>query len=234
MWLDRLLFDANQAGKGVAKLEKAELLRRFQVIKAADEGQISRKKAAQALGVTERHIYRLLTKFGQGGKTIASLADKRGKTSPSHKKSDAIRKRVKELKREEKEYSNPLIAYLVKNEWRKKGKEISLSPSTVRNILLEEDGLYVPSQKRFKPAVQFEMNNMGELVQWDTSYSSKWFWFNRGRTVNLVLQLDDATRKVLSAQFSWTDDTYTNLRVARRTVEKYGVPTAFYTDNDQV
>lgn len=185
------------------------------------------------MGVKERQIYRLIAKFRKGGRTIDSLQDRRGKATSVNKKQKKIRARVKELKREEKDYSNPHIAHKVKKEWRRKyDQNISLSGSTVRRILLEEEGLYTPARKRFKPAVRFEMGRFGELVQWDTTESSEWFWFGHGRTFKLILQQDDATRKILAARIALSDDTYTNMLVARETVESYGIPGIFYVDND--
>jgi len=46
----------------------------------------------------------------------------------------------------------------------------------VRNILLELPD-YRPAVIRFRPAKRFEMENVGELVQLDTSSSRSWFFY---------------------------------------------------------
>lgn len=92
----------------------------------------------------------------------------------------------------------------------------------------------MPAKKRFKPAVRFEMDQMGELVPKDTTSSRQWFWFFQGREVHLLAELDDATRKLLAARFFLKDSTHHNMEVSRETIEKYGLPLSYYTDNDSI
>jgi len=101
----------------------------------------------------------------------------------------------------------------------------------VRNILLELPD-YRPAVIRFRPAKRFEMENIGELVQLDTSSSRSWFFHFGKELICAIVCLDDHSRKILAGHLFTSDDVYNNLLVLREVIEKYGIFELAYTDCD--
>lgn len=73
---------------------------------------------------------------------------------------------------------------------------------------------------------------VGMLVQLDGSYH-KWFEDRAPRCV-LVAYIDDATSRIMHAEFSESEDTLTLMRTTKAYVEQYGRPLAFYVDKDSI
>lgn len=72
------------------------------------------------------------------------------------------------------------------------------------------------------------MPKEGMLVQFD---GSEHRWFSGSNLIaTLIGGIDDATGKILSLQFSCSEDTFSCFRVMREIVENHGVPEAFYLD----
>jgi len=65
-------------------------------------------------------------------------------------------------------FTNSHIVHVAERELKEKEILIKLNRATIRNILLELPN-YKPAVVRFRPAKRFEMENIGELVQLDTS-----------------------------------------------------------------
>ena len=73
---------------------------------------------------------------------------------------------------------------------------------------------------------------MGMLVQLDGSEHD---WFEgRGPRCVLVVYVDDASSRVLYAEFVNSEDTLTLLGTTRVYLERYGRPLAFYVDKDSI
>jgi len=70
-----------------------------------------------------------------------------------------------------------------------------LSHQTIRNIL-KQAGLYEKLYERDTPAIRFEMDNFGELVQIDSSPFSGICGYKR---VYLILNLDDHSRMMVKS-----------------------------------
>lgn len=73
---------------------------------------------------------------------------------------------------------------------------------------------------------------VGMLVQLDGS-DHLWFEDRAPRCV-LVLYIDDATSRILYAEFAASEDTLTLMRTTRAYLERYGRPVAFYVDKDSI
>lgn len=73
---------------------------------------------------------------------------------------------------------------------------------------------------------------VGMLVQLDGSDHA---WFeDRGPRCALVIYIDDATSRILYAQFAEVEDTLTLMRTTKAYLERYGRPLAFYVDKDSI
>ena len=76
------------------------------------------------------------------------------------------------------------------------------------------------------------MGAVGELFQHD---SSPHLWVpNTNRTDVLILSIDDHSRKIVGAKLVPHDTSWHHLCVVRETVERYGRPIAYYTDNHMI
>ena len=125
-----------------------------------------------------------------------------------------IRDKVKEIKQRHRNFTNPHIANVAERELKERGILIKLNRTTVRNILLELPD-YRPVVVRFRPAKRFEMENIGELVQLDTSSSKSWFFYLGKRLIYCIVCLDDHSRKILAGHLFESDNVYNNMLVLR-------------------
>ena len=210
----------------------AETIYRAKILDFVITGKVTQIQAARELGLkSDRQVRNLLFKYIQGGQTIKSL--KRARQGvPWNKLSSVIRDKVKEIKKRNTNFTNPHIAEIAKRELKDQHNlTIKFNRSTVRNILLETPD-YKPAVIRFRPAKRFEMKNIGELLQMDTTSSRRWFYYFGGKLICCVAVLDDHSRKILSAHLFFHDDVYSNMLVLREVIEQYGVFETLYVDND--
>ncbi len=81
-----------------------------------------------------------------------------------------------------------------------------------------------PRKRVHKPRPRLPQEGM--LVQYDGS-AHRWFG---GVTSHLLLGIDDATGKILAAEFFEGETTFNGLKIIRDIIEEYGIPLAFYFD----
>ncbi len=155
----------NQKGKFVYP---EKILHRTKVLGLVIKKKITHSQAAKELEFT-RQIRRLLKKYRKGKYCLSCLIHTRS-GEPWNKIDTVIRDKVKEIKKMYPNFTNPHIAYVAERELKERGILIKLNRTTVRNILLELPD-YRPAVVRFRLAKRFDMENIGELVQLDTSSS---------------------------------------------------------------
>lgn len=91
-------------------------------------------------------------------------------------------------------------------------------------------GLYRPEvDTTAKAHIRFEMGGIGMLFQHDSSIHV-WVPAMRVETV-LILTIDDHSRKIVGARLVPRDTAWHHLCVIRETLETYGCPLSYYTDN---
>ena len=81
-----------------------------------------------------------------------------------------------------------------------------------------------PRKRIHKPRPRLPQEGM--LVQYDGS-AHRWFG---GITSHLLLGIDDATGKILAAEFFEGETTFNGLKIIRDIIDEYGIPLAFYFD----
>jgi hypothetical protein len=109
----------------------------------------------------------------------------------------------------------------------------SLSRETLRR-LLRQQGLGSPRKRRAPVHRQRRMRSahVGELVQLDGSPHD---WLEgRGPRLTALGMQDDATGKILAAQFFPSETTFGYLCLLRQMLGRYGVPLAFYGDHSGI
>lgn len=231
--------------------------RKYEVIKKLVDEDGNKDRAAMNLGVTKRHINRLINRYKQKGKA-AFVHGNRGR-KPITTVPDDTRKVVVDLYRT-KYYGANFIHF---TELLERIEGINLSVSCVTNILEAE---YVLSprvtkakKKRIKKQLQEEQKAaktrreadkiqenlvavedahsrrprcayFGELEQMD---ASPYKWFGDSKTT-LHIAVDDATGIVVGAYFDEQETLSGYYHVFHQILVGYGIPYKFFTDRRTV
>ena len=202
-------------------------LQRVAVISSCVKGKLACARAASLLNLTPRHVKRLKARLRQGGE--AALAHvSRGR--PSHRRlPDRVRERILQLARTT--YAGFNDHHLCEKLVEKEG--FSLGRETLRR-LLRSAGISSPRKRRAPTHRQRRLARAreGEMVLLDASLHC---WLeDRGPQLTLLGFLDDATRKVLVAEFFPTEDARGYFRLLHGLLRRFGVPISFYGDRHSV
>jgi transposase len=199
---------------------------RLKVLDHALSGRLLQREAAAQLGLSSRQIKRLCRRVREKGpKGIAHAL--RGRPS-NHCLSPGLLERALDLVRTRYPDFGPTFA-------REKLEELHglrISTYALRGGMVRA-GLW--RARRYKPfhrAWRERRACPGELVQLDGSEHD---WFEgRGPRCTLIAYVDDATSKILWAEFAPSEDTLNLMRLTWAYLRRYGRPTAFYVDRDSI
>ena len=200
---------------------------RLQVLNGVLGDQVSIGQAAEILGVSERHVWRILAAYRKEG--AAALAHGNRGRPPSNTTTKATKAEVIALARTC--YSRANHTHVTELLAEREG--INLGRSTVRRILV---GAGVVSPRRRRPprhrVRRQRMPQTGMLVQIDGSHHP---WLEeRGPRFALLLAVDDATNTVPHALFRQDEDTCGYFLLMKGMVRRAGVPLALYSDRHAV
>jgi transposase len=201
-------------------------LQRVSVISACIKGDMACARAAELLCLSARQVKRLKKRMREDGEAALAHAN-RGR--PSHRRlPDAIRQRIVQLARTTYAGFNDhhLCEKLVE-------RDFSLSRESLRR-LLRNHGQGSPRQRRAPVHRQRRVRSarLGELVQLDGSPHD---WLEgRGPQLTALGMQDDATGKILAAQFFPSETTFGYLCLLRQVLRRFGVPLAFYGDRSGI
>ncbi len=202
-------------------------LQRVSVISACIKGDMACARAAVLLCLSVRQIKRLKKRMREDGEAALAHAN-RGRPSP-RRLPEAVRQRIVQLARTTYVGFNDhhLCEKLVEREG------LSLSRETLRR-LLRHNGIGSPRKRRAPAHRQRRVRSarLGELVQLDGS-PHDWLQGRGPRLTALGMQ-DDATGKVLAAQFFPTETAFGYLCLLRQLLRRFGVPLAFYGDHSGI
>jgi transposase len=212
--------------RGTFALSQKEL-QRVAVISRCVKGELACARAAGLLCLSVRQIKRLKKRMREDGEAALAHAN-RGR--PSRRRlPQAVRERIVQLSRGTYAGFNDhhLCEKLVECEG------ISLSRETLRR-LLRQQGLGSPRKRRAPAHRQRRVRSaqLAELVQLDGSPHD---WLEgRGPLLTALGMQDDATGKILAAQFFPSETTFGYLCLLHQLVCRYGVPLAFYGDHSGI
>ena len=202
-------------------------LQRVAVISRCVKGELACARAAGLLCLSVRQIKRLKKRIREDGEAALAHAS-RGR--PSHRRlPQTVRERIVQLARGTYAGFNDhhLCEKLVEHEG------FSLSRETLRR-LLRQHGLGSPRKRRAPAHRQRRLRSaqLAELVQLDGSPHD---WLEgRGPLLTALGMQDDATGKILAAQFFPSETTFGYLCLLHQMVSRYGVPLALYGDHSGV
>jgi biotin operon repressor len=200
---------------------------RLVALRKAKKKLITQQQAAEELGLSVRHVKRLIYALKKHGDK-AVVHSLRGRPSNRKIAETVEREAVKILSAPVYEGFGPTLAA----EYLASKHGIEASKETVRQWMMraklwrgkkakvQDVHIWRPRRSRF-----------GELVQWDTSEHD---WLEgRGEKLYLIAMIDDATSR-LFARFVRSDSTEENMKLLRDYLEKFGRPLTFYTDKASI
>ncbi len=196
---------------------------RLHVLNTVLEHRLPIALAAEVMGVSERHAWRILAAYRREG--AAALAHGNRSRKPHNTVSDAEADAVVTLA--STDYVGANHTHL--SELLREREDIDLSRQTVHRILARAG---IPSPRRRRPPQhrvrRQRMPPAGMLVQIDGSHHP---WLEeRGPRFVLLLAVDDATGIVTNAVFHTEEDTRGYFILIRGLIERWGVPLALYSD----
>jgi transposase len=192
----------------------------------ASEKSMKQVKAAQLLGVSERHFRRLLKAYKEKG-AEGLISKKKGMQNRLMK--PEIRAFIIDKLKTTYKDCGPTFAYQKITREHK----IKVSLETVRQIMIEE-GLWESRKRRHLRIHQRRDRREaeGELIQIDGSPHA---WFeDRGLKCSLLAFIDDATSKIKHLKFVGSESTKSYFLAFRDYLKKHGKPQAFYSDRFSV
>jgi len=203
-----------------------ELLFYNTILKSLKDG-LKQVRAAELLGVSERHYRRLLKAYKEHG-IEGLISKKRGQPSNNRINKDLRKKVIDKLKNRYTE-CGPTFAWekLIKNEG------LELSHETVRKIMIEE-GLWKTRKRKRLKLYQSRQRRAceGDLIQMDGSPHA---WFeDRGPKCCLLGFIDDATSKIKHLKFVESETTSNYFLALKEYMLKHGKPKCFYSDRFSV
>lgn len=202
-------------------IRSGEELRRVHVMRQVLGEQITQVKAGALLGLTARHVRRLLQRVRQEGER--GLVH-RGRGKPSNRRMPEKLK-AKVLLLYDTQYGDfgPTLAA----EKLAERHGLVVSAETLRGWLLAKGVTHFRRRKRPHRAWRARKAHVGELVQLDGSHHDG--LEGRGPACVLMAYIDDASSRV-SARFYQYEGTGPAMDSFQRYVQRYGLPLALYAD----
>jgi transposase len=197
--------------------------RRLVVLNQVEGGRMKGKEAAGVLGLSLRHVRRILAAYRKEG--AAALAHGNRGRKPYHALDEELKRQVLELA--QSTYAGCNNQHFTELLAEREG--INLSRSTVRRILL---GAGIRSPRKRRPPKHRSRRERypreGMLLQIDGSRDD---WLEeRGPYLTLVGAVDDATGTVPHGLFRDQEDAQGYTLLLKHIVESRGIPEALYHD----
>jgi transposase len=196
---------------------------RVHVMRGLAKGVLLQRDAAERLGLSVRHVKRLLGRWLMLG-DAGLISRQRGRPSP-RRLAASKRARIEDLLRAK----YPDFGATLAAEKLSEREGIEVSRETVRRIQIDL-GLARARRRRSGRvhSPRERRPRFGELIQIDGSPHD---WFEgRGPRCTLIVFIDDATSRLTGLQFAPAETTKAYLSALRAHVLAHGVPLAFYSD----
>src|SRR5579862_2821592 len=196
---------------------------RLVTLRKTKKGLITRRQAAEELGLSIRQVKRQVKALKKSGDK-AVVHGLRGRPSNQRIARAVEEEAIQILSADLYKGFGPTLAA----EYLADKHDIEVSKETVRQWMIRAK-LWRAKEQKVKAVHVWRprRSRLGELVQWDTSEHD---WLEgRGEKLYLIAMIDDATSR-LFARFVRHDSTEENMRLLWSYLEKFGRPLAFYTD----
>jgi len=199
---------------------------RLVTIRGVDGGQVTRKQAAQQLGISTRQVGRSLARYRAEGD--AGLIH-RSRGRPSNRRLPAkVQARAIELIKEHYRDFGPTLAA----EKLAERDGITVSKETARRWMIEAE-LHKPKHRKLTHHQWRERRAcVGEMLQLDGS-QHPWLEGRGPMQPDLICAIDDATSRVF-LQFAPAESAEGVMRLLRDYIRRYGRPLAIYADRHSI
>jgi len=199
---------------------------RLKVIHEVLQGKLKQGLAGQQLGLCRRQIIRLCKQVRQKGHK-GIIHGLRGQLSNNQLEPGLLDKALRLIKAKYWDFG-PTFA----SEKLLKLHGINISIGALRTGMIQ-DGIWKPRKHKAKHRAWRQRRDcVGMLVQLDGSDHA---WLeDRGPKFVLIVYIDDATSRILYAEFVHVEDTLTLMRTTRNYLLRYGRPIAYYVDKDSI
>ena len=194
---------------------------RLQVLGHLRHGKTTVVKAAAALGLSERQMYRVLERFRREGDR-GLIHRSRGQTS-NRGYAQEVRTEALGLHHELYPDYGPTLFGEMLQEYH----HLTIDADTLRRWLKAAgQWLTIRAERRHRQKRQ-RRDAIGAMVQFDGSFHE---WFeDRGPACCLLVAIDDASGRVFM-RFAESENAYDVLAMLRAYVLRYGIPREFYVD----
>jgi len=195
---------------------------KLQIIEKVAMGKMAVWQAAEAMGKSQRTVYRQLASFKKKGFRFIQHGNQ-GR-APHNKHPQDLKEEVRTLIREK--YFDFNITHLKEKLFEE--ENLQIAKETLRRWA-HELGLVKNRHHRRKKARYYRQRaaQRGLMVQMD---GSPHLWFGKSPST-LISAIDDATSEVLYAEFFNSEDTINCMKVVRRIVERFGLFNMLYVDH---
>lgn len=203
-----------------------EEIDKLRVIREVLTGKLSWREAGERLRLSVRQIGYLCARVrGEGKRGIIHRL--RGQPSNHRLDPEQVEKALEVVRARYADFGPTLACEKL---W--KVHKIQISVFTLRQRMMEA-GIWKGKRGGQKyRALRQRRSAVGMLVQLDGSEHD---WLEgRGPRCVLLVYIDDASSRVLYAEFVSSEDTLTLLGTTRAYLERYGRPLAFYVDQDSI
>jgi transposase len=202
-------------------------IKRLYVLQQVEEKQMTGMEAARRLGLSLRHMRRLLAKYRETG--ASGLAHGNRGRAAHNRTDEAVRKKILELsKAEYRDYNDSHLTEELVGE-----HGLKVSRSTVRRIRRaagqQSPRKHRPPRHRRR---RERKEKAGMLLQTD---GSRHDWLEgRGPWLTLIAYIDDATNEVMGASFREEEDAAGYFMGLREICLSRGIPAAIYADQHTI
>ena len=199
---------------------------RIPVFEELKSKKIKQKEAALKLSLSVRQVRRKMFSYQQDG-AKGLIHQSRGKPG-NHRLDPSLKERALVLVRAKYPDFGPTFA----SEKLQENHSLTIGRETLRKVMTEA-GLWRPKRQKIKHRKWRERKTcFGELIQMDGS-DHDWFEGRAPRSTLLAF-IDDATGRVVHAEFAQSESNASCFAATRRYVEAFGRPLAIYVDRGKV
>jgi len=200
-------------------------MERIKVITRIQQADLTVVEAAEALGISERQMYRILCRYRTDGE--AGLVHRlRGRASNKAYRAESRTKALRLYRTRYSDYGPTLFV-----EKLSLYHELTISRQTATRWLVGASFWAGSRKKRPHRKKRTPRPTIGSLIQFDGSIHD---WFEgRGPACCLLVAIDDASNRVL-LRFAPVEDTHHVLSFWRDYIQRSGIPAEVYTDKHAV
>jgi transposase len=202
--------------------------RRAEVLGRLDAGSISKDEAQFLLGLSRRQVDRILARYRVSG--LESVVHGNTGKAPVNKTEESVVDRVLPLVREDGKYHGFNVCHIC--DLLAENEQITIGRSTLDRLLRDQKIITAKKPKQVRRKRRQRASAEGLLLQID---GSPHYWLEgRGAKMSLMGAIDDATGKIVYAQFRPTEDLAGYLMMLRSIATNYGLPESIYHDRHTI